>query len=156
MPRQKASQHDFEAEILRVVREASSEVVEQGLARLEEGEDGGAPFLRLSPTNPRAASLTVYADNPTLAMGDELITTEMFGSEEQRLRELPQLIRSVIAGRYEWEHRPLAPRLLFWRRTPATQLVGTFHTEEGPWVFQIAGGEPPGATERRVYEAYRT
>lgn len=156
MPRQAATQHDFGAEILRVVRETSREVVEQGLARLEDGEDGGAPFLRLIPANPNAASLTVYADHPTLAMGEELVTTEMFGSEEQRLRELPQLIRSVIAGRYEWEHRPLAPRWLFWRRTPATQLVGTFHTEEGRWVFRWVGGERAGSTERRVYEPYRT
>lgn len=148
-------QQRFEAEVLRTVRDASKDVVEEGLARLEEEESVGGPFLRLQPLNPRAASLTVYPDYPTLEMGPEQYATEMFGPEDVRLAELRQLVRAVIAGRYEWEHRQVESRFLFLRLRPFTQLVGTFHTESGPWVFTREGGEPPGARERRTYEPYR-
>ncbi|MCA1678177.1 MAG: hypothetical protein LC777_04125, partial [Actinobacteria bacterium] len=74
-------------------------------------------------------SVTVYPGYPTLAMGQEGHTTEMSGSEQARLHELPQLIRAVIAGRYQWEHRQVRRRILFWRTRPFTQLVGTLNTE---------------------------
>jgi len=62
----------------------------------------------------------IYPDYPTLSMGPEGHTTEMFGSEAVRLRD------------------------------------GTFHTEDGPWVFTRSGaGTPRGAVDRGTYEPYR-
>lgn len=77
----------------------------------------------------------------------------MFGPREQRLRELPQLVKAVIGGRYEWEHRQVTKRLLLFG-TRSTELRGTFYTDAGPWVFTRVGGEPPGATQRRTYAPY--
>ncbi len=145
----------FQAEIFRVVREASADVVEQGVATLEEGDDAGWLFLRLKPLNPNAASLTVYPDYPTLSMGPEGHTTEMFGSEDLRLKELRQLVRAVIDGRYEWEYRQVTRRLLFLPLWTFTQLVGTFRTDTGPLVYARQGGEPRGAVDYRTYEPYR-
>lgn len=146
---------DFEAQILKVARAACEDVVAAGAARVEEGkDDDGIALLRLVPANPRAASLTILADYPTLAMGEEGHTTEMFGSEATRLRELARLIRAVIAGRYEWRHRQVTRRFLFWRFGPFTQLVGTFRTEDGPWVFTREGFEPPGTRDSGTYEPY--
>ena len=153
-PSWQEEQQRFQAEVFRVVREASKDVVERGLAHLEEGDDAGGLFLRLEPVNPRAASITVYPDYPTLSIGPEGPTTEMFGSEETRLKELRQLVRAVIAGRYEWEHRQVPRRLLFMRFGTFTQLVGTFHTDAGPWVFTRQGAEPRGAVARVTYEPY--
>ncbi len=98
--------------------------------------------------------MTVYPDYPTLCLGAEEHCTEMFGSEELRLRELRQLIRAVIAGRYEWEHRQVALRFLGLTLGTYTKLIGTFHTDDGPWVFTRSGGEPVGAITRRTYEPY--
>jgi hypothetical protein len=70
------------------------------------------------------------------------------------LVDLRRLVAAVIAGNYEWEHRQQSyPRLFFGKRT-MTQLVGTFHLDDGPWVFTRQGGEPPGATGGRTYAAY--
>lgn len=145
----------FADEVLRVVREEAADVVGDGSGQLEEGHDGGGTFIRLVPTNPAACALTVYPDYPTLCLGPEQHTTEMFGPEETRLRELRQLVRAVIAGRYEWRHRQVTRRILFIRLGPYTQLVGTFHTDDGPWVFTRQGAEPRGAVEHRTYEPYR-
>lgn len=149
------NQQAFQAKAFAVVREATKDVVEQGMARLEEGEHVvGGTFLRLEPVNPRAASITVFPDYPTLAMGPEGHTTEMFGREDRRLEELRQLVRAVIAGRYEWEYRQVPRHFLLWKLGTVTRLVGTFHTDIGPWVFTRQGAEPLGAVERRTYESY--
>jgi hypothetical protein len=150
-PKWQEEQQAFQAKVFRVVREASRDVVADGAARLEEGDDAGGLFLRLDPVNPRAASITVYPDYPTLSMGPEKHTTEMFGPEDVRLAELRRLVRAVIAGRYEWEHRQVRRRFFF---GTFTQLVGTFHTDAGPWVFTRQGAEPSGAVKRRTYEPY--
>jgi hypothetical protein len=71
------------------------------LATLEEKVDGGGRHLTLDPVNPRASTLTVYPDYPTLAMSEG--TTEMFGPEDKRLHELTLLTKAIIAGCYEWE-----------------------------------------------------
>jgi hypothetical protein len=141
---------NFEAEIFNVTRDAARRVVDSGSATLEEGEDEGGHFLRLTPSSPRACELTVYADYPTLCMGPGGSCTEMFGPEAQRLRELPQLVRAVIAGDFEWEHRQARFLWLF----PYTQLRGTFHTEEGPWTFTRQGKEPKGTVAHGSYEPY--
>jgi hypothetical protein len=79
----------------------------------------------------------------------------MFGPEEDRLRELRELIAAVIAGRYEWEYRQVTRRLLFIPLYRFTRLVGTFHTADGPWIFTRQGSEPPGAVQHRTYAPYR-
>ncbi len=137
----------FEAEIYRVVRDVAADAVRSGLATLEEDREQGC--LRLIPNNPAACSLEVHADYPTLCMGSEGHCAEMFGSQESRLRELPRLVEAVIHGRYEWEYRQR--RRLF---VTFTQLVGTFHTPQGPWVFTVQGSEPSGAVARRTYDPY--
>jgi hypothetical protein len=143
----------FEADCVRVFSEAAQEAVNAGIASLEEGQDGGGSYLRLTPHQPSACQITLYADYPTLCLGPEQHCTEMFGSEESRLRELRQLVQAVIEGRYEWEHRQVTKRVLFFRYR-YTELRGTFHTDEGPWVFTRMGGEPRGATQRRTYAPY--
>jgi len=146
---------DFHAEVLRVFRDVAGAAIADGVARLEEGEDGGELFLRLVPLNPSACSLTIYPDYPTLCLGPDQHCTEMFGSEERRLRELPQLVEAVIEGRYEWRHRQVRHRLLRFL-PPYTQLVGTFHTTDGPWTFTRQGAEPAGAVDHHVCESYRS
>lgn len=141
---------------MRTVRASAAEVVAHGHATLEEGEDGGGAFIRLVPASPEACEITVYLDYPTLCLGPEGNCTEMFGPEEQRLRELPQLIQAVLAGRYEWEHRQVTRHILFIPLYRFTQLRGTFHTSEGPWTFTRSGSEPRGAVEHRRYEPYVT
>jgi hypothetical protein len=155
-PRWQEEQQAFQAEVFRVVREASNDIVAEGMARLEEGDDAGGVYLRLTPVNPRAAPITVYPDYPTLSIGTEGHTTEMFGPQDVRLGELRQLIRAVIAGRYEWEQRQVPRRFLFLRLGTFTRLVGTFHTDTGPWVFTRQGAEPLGAVQRGTYEPYST
>jgi hypothetical protein len=145
----------FAEAVLGTVREASADVIRDGVATLEEGEDGGGRYLRLIPAAPVACEVTVYPDYPTLCLGEEGHTTEMFGRQEDRLRELRGLIAAVIAGRYEWEHRQVTRRLLFVPLYRFTRLVGTFHTTDGPWTFTRQGSEPPGVVERRSYAAYR-
>lgn len=150
----KQARRDFAEAVLRVSRAAAAEVVADGSARLEEGQDLGGEYARLVPLNPRACEIKIYPDYPTLCMGPEQHCTEMFGSEEQRLRELPQLIRAVISGRYEWRHRQVRGRFLIFTYRH-TQLVGTFLTAEVPWVFTRQGVEPEGAVQHKTYEPYR-
>jgi hypothetical protein len=147
---------DFSAAIERIVRDASQEVVTEGYAQLDAGTDSdGERFLLLQPTNPKAARLRIWPDYPTLEVGEEMVTDEMFGSEDERLERLPQLIDAVIAGRFEWEYRQVRRRILFWVDT-FTQQVGTFHTPDGPSVFTRRGvGIPAGAVEHHTYAPYR-
>lgn len=152
---QRSASRNFEVQVQRVVREAAADVVEDGSARIEHARDGGGDHLRLIPANPAACSLRIYPDYPTLCMGPEGTTTEMSGPEDARLRELRQLVRAVIEGRYSWERRQITRRLFGFRLGAFTQLVGSFQTDDGPWVFTRQGAEPPGAVDSRTYEPYR-
>jgi hypothetical protein len=81
----------------------------------------------------------------------------MFGSEEDRLRELPQLIRAVIDGRFEWRYVRSTWRVLLWCVRGLWKLEGTFHTEDGPWRFARygVGVGPPRQGAAGTYESYR-
>jgi hypothetical protein len=149
--RREQAEARFAEETRSVFRETVAEVVAEGLARLEEGEDWGGEFVRLVPHNPRACEITAYLNYPTLCLGREQNCTELFGPEEERLSELRQLVRAVIAGRYEWRHRQVWR--LFWPGR-YTELVGTFHTDTGPWTFTRMGSEPPAAVAHTTYEPY--
>ena len=140
---------------MRTVREVAADVIRDRVATFEEGEDDGGRYLRLIPAAPDACEVTVYPDYPTLCLGEEAHTTEMFGREADRLRELRELIAAVIAGRYEWEYRQVTRRLLSIPLYRFTRLVGTFHTTDGPWIFARQGSEPAGAVKHRSYAPYR-
>lgn len=150
-----APENAYEQAVLRAVRDAAHDVIAEGLAHLEEGSDGGGPYMRLVPSRPEACEVKVYPDYPTLCLGPEQHTTEMFGPEGSRPRELRQLIKAVIDGRYEWEHRQVKRRFLFISYS-FTRLVGTFQTSDGPWVFTRQGMEPAGVTAHRSYAPYRS
>lgn len=146
----------YEQAIFQTVRDAADDVIAEGVARLEEGSDGGGPYVRLVPARQDACEIKVYPDYPTLCLGVEQHTTEMFGPEKRRVHELRQLIEAVIEGGYEWEHRQVKRRLLFIPLYSFTRLIGTFQTSDGPWVFTRQGMQPRGAVEHRSYAPYRS
>ena len=146
---------DLYAAVLQTVREAAADVLADRSARLVEDVDDFGPVIRLIPRNPAACELMVYSDQPTLCLGAELHCTDLWALDEKNLGQLRQLVTAVIAGNYEWRHRQvLARRFLGFRKVRETQLVGTFRTEDGPWIFTRQGTQPAGAVQHRTYEPY--
>lgn len=155
----KLSHEEFQRRLAEAFRGAAADAVDEGIAQLDEGENVGGTYLTLTPANQRAAAITMYLDYPTLSVGpDGEHTTEMFGPEEERIRRLPQLVRAVIDGGFEWRHLRPEVSIRPFRFRPVNGQRGTFHTPEGPWTFHrysIAAREPD-APEHGRYEPYRS
>jgi hypothetical protein len=147
----------FEDHVFDVVREVAAEAVRLGAARLETGtHPGGGPYLEVTPTDPAACPMTVWAVEPTLCVGgDDGSCTELFGGDDARLADLRALVEAVIDGRFEWRRRQVRRGFLFFRLPATTQFVGTFHTPDGPWVFTREGAaESRRGVEHRTYQPY--
>jgi hypothetical protein len=145
----------FEAAIERVVREAAAEVVAEGVARLDTGLSLGGRFIEVVPSDSRAASVTVYPDYPTIAIGPEGHTTELFGSREERLDELALWIGAVIDGRLQWRYREPEVSLFPPRIRPFGILEIVVDTADGPRVARRYGDGSPGDRDHGGYEPYR-
>lgn len=151
--KRKWSDDEFAEAVKRTVKEASADVVAQGLATLEAGVDAGGEYLALRPVRSQAAEIDFRFDYPTVSIGGEH-TTEMFGPEEERLRELPKLIRAVIDGRFEWRRLPPDVRLRPFTFRLMSCVEGVFHTDEGPWTFRRYGADDGDLPDAGSYEPY--
>lgn len=94
---------EFHRSIVDVMEDSTRAVCDRGLATLSAWTDQMTAGVELVPTNPNASSLHVILDYPTLTFGNSEATEtgEMFGSDDEILSELREIVSDVIAGRVE-------------------------------------------------------
>ncbi len=94
---------EFHRSIVELIGDCTRAIRDQALATLISWENEQTAGLELVPANPNASRLHVILDYPTLTFGNSEAgeTGEMFGSDDEILVELRQIIADVIAGRVE-------------------------------------------------------
>lgn len=138
----------YERAIVETIHSLSRPVVDSGAATLEEQENEGGRYLKLTPKNPQACKLSVYLDYPTLVLS--VGTTELSGSEDDRLHTLALLVEAVIAGKYEWR----VDKKRAFGVIPFRRFIGTFHTAEGPWTFSRLASDMETNGEQGTYAPF--
>ena len=119
--------------------------------RLSTPENRADARIDVLPANPSACGVSIFpmGHQIDLLLGPDGVLHELWQKRhEERLHNLRRCLTAVITGGYEerWHQKRLP-----W---PHTQLVGTFHTEQGDIVFKHQGGEPEGLELERRYEPY--